>query len=173
MDIPWARKGSGFTLLFEALAMALIEKEMPVNKVGHLLKENPHRIWTIFNHWINLAYQADDLSSVTQLGFDETSRRKGHKYVTVAVDLEQRRVLHVVKGKGTKTIKDTKEYLQLKNVEPEQITQASIDLSQPLCRVSRTTFLRQKLPLTVFTLSNYLMKPWTRFDNKKGWSMMS
>jgi hypothetical protein len=53
--------------------------------VGHLLKENPHRIWTIFNHWINLAYQADDPSLVTQLGFDETSRRKGHKYVTVAV----------------------------------------------------------------------------------------
>jgi len=36
------------TMLFEALAMALIEKEMPVNKVGQLLKENPHRIWTIF-----------------------------------------------------------------------------------------------------------------------------
>jgi len=32
--------------------LSLIEKEMPVNKVGHLLKENPHRIWTIFNHWI-------------------------------------------------------------------------------------------------------------------------
>jgi transposase len=129
VDVPWARKGSGFTLLFEALAMALIEKEMPVNKVGHLLKENPHRIWTIFNHWIKLAYQADDPSSVTQLGFDETSRRKGHKYVTVAVDLEERRVLHVVEGKDAKTIKDIKEYLQLKQVEPEQITQASIDLS--------------------------------------------
>ena len=78
VDVPWARKGSGFTLLFEALAMALIEREMPVNKIGQLLNENPHRIWTIFNHWISLAYQADDPSEVTQLGFDETSRRKGH-----------------------------------------------------------------------------------------------
>ena len=129
IDVPWARKGSGFTLLFEALAMALIEREMPVNKVGQLLKENPHRIWTIFNHWVNLAYQADDPSTVTQLGFDETSRRKGHKYVTVAVDLEQRRVLHVVKGKDAKTIEDIKDYLQLKKVDPQQITQASIDLS--------------------------------------------
>ncbi len=39
-----------FTLLFAALAMALIEREMPVNKVGQLLGENTHRIWTIFNH---------------------------------------------------------------------------------------------------------------------------
>jgi transposase len=129
VDVPWARKNSGFTLLFEALSMALIEKEMPVNKVGHLLKVNPHRIWTIFNHWIKLAYQADDPSTVTQLGFDETSRRKGHKYVTVAVDLEQRRVLHVVEGKDAKTIEEIKDYLVLKRVEPEQITQASIDLS--------------------------------------------
>ncbi len=94
-----------------------------------MLKENPHRIWTIFNHWINLTYEADDPSTVTQLGFDETSRRKGQKYVTVAVDLEQRRVLHVVEGKDAKTIEDIKGYLQLKKVGPQQITQASIDLS--------------------------------------------
>jgi transposase len=129
VDVPWARKGSSFTLLFEALAMALIEKEMTINSIGRLLKENPHRIWTVFNHWIDLAYQADDPSSVTQLGFDETSRRKGHKYITVAVDLEQRRVIHVVKGKDANTIKEIKDYLRLKKVEPQKITQASIDLS--------------------------------------------
>ena len=109
VGVPWARSGSGFTLLFEALTMALIEREMPVNKIGQLLGENAHRIWTIFNHWIGLAYQADDPSTVTQLGFDETSRRKGHNYVTVAVDLEAHRVLHVVKGKDGNTIKEIKE----------------------------------------------------------------
>jgi hypothetical protein len=40
-------------------------------------------------------------------GFDETSRRKGHSYITVAVDLEERRVIHVVKGKNAETIKET------------------------------------------------------------------
>lgn len=129
VDVPWARSGSGFTLLFEALTMALIESEMPINKIGKLLGENAHRIWTIFNHWIGLAYQADDPSTVTQLGFDETSRRKGHNYVTVAVDMEERRVLHVVKGKDSNTIKEIKTYLETKGVDVQQIMQASIDLS--------------------------------------------
>jgi len=129
IEVPWARQGSGFTLLFEALVMALIEREMPVNKVGQLLDEGPHRMWTIFNHWLGLAYQADDPSTVTQLGFDETSRRKGHHYVTVAVDLEQRRVVHVVEGKDSKTLEAIKGYLKTKGVDPKQITQASIDLS--------------------------------------------
>ncbi|MBA2762509.1 MAG: transposase family protein, partial [Segetibacter sp.] len=36
--VPWARSGSGFTLLFEAFAMLLIEYEMPVNKVASTLR---------------------------------------------------------------------------------------------------------------------------------------
>ena len=129
VDVPWARKQSGFTLLFEALAMSLIENEMPTNKVAKLLGEHPNRIWRIFNYWIELAYQKDDIRQVTQLGFDETSRRKGHSYITVAVDLEERRVIHVVKGKNAKTIRDIKVYLDDKGVPAKQISQASIDLS--------------------------------------------
>ncbi len=41
--MPWARSGSGFTLLFEAFSMCLIEQEMPVNKVGKVIKEYPNR----------------------------------------------------------------------------------------------------------------------------------
>jgi len=129
IDVPWARKQSGFTLLFEAIAMSLIENEMPINKVARLLGEHPNRVWRIFNYWIERAYQKDDVSQVTQLGFDETSRRKGHSYITVAVDLKERRVIHVVKGKNADTIKEIKGYLSDKGVPARQITQASIDLS--------------------------------------------
>ncbi|MFY9260886.1 MAG: ISL3 family transposase, partial [Gallionella sp.] len=34
VSVPWARAESGFTLMFEAFAMALIEREMPVNRVA-------------------------------------------------------------------------------------------------------------------------------------------
>ena len=52
VQVPWARAQSGFTLLFEGYVMGLIESEMPVNKVGQLLGEDAHRLWTIFNYWI-------------------------------------------------------------------------------------------------------------------------
>jgi hypothetical protein len=38
VDVHWARPGSVFTLLFEELALALIEREMPVNRVAEILK---------------------------------------------------------------------------------------------------------------------------------------
>ncbi len=47
--VPWARPGSGFTLLLEAFAMLLIEYEMPVNKVPSTLRVVAHRLWRVFN----------------------------------------------------------------------------------------------------------------------------
>ena len=64
VEVPWARPGSGFTLLFEAFALALIEREMPVNRVAEILRVNPQRIWTVFNHWVGNALLSDDPSGI-------------------------------------------------------------------------------------------------------------
>jgi len=127
--VPWARPGSGFTLLFEAFAMALIEREMPVNRVAELLGVNPQRVWTIFNHWIESARQTDDPGTISRLGVDETSTKKGHNYVTLGVDLDASRVVHVCEGKGKATLKEIQRHLEKKGVPAHQITQLSMDLS--------------------------------------------
>ena len=129
VDVPWSRSGSGFTLLFEAFAMRLIESEMPINKVAKLLKVHANSIWTIFIYWLKKSYTEDNIENITQLGIDETSSKKGHKYITVAVDLEARRVIHATEGKNAKTIGRIKDYLVSKSVEPAKIAHASIDLS--------------------------------------------
>jgi len=129
VEVPWARQGSGFTLLFEAFSLALIEREMPVNKAADLLGEYPQRLWTVFNYWIQIAYNADDQSQVTKLGIDETSARKGHDYVTVAIDIDKRRVIHATPGKDQQTIDKIREHLISKNVDPQDITDICIDMS--------------------------------------------
>ena len=105
--VPWARKGSGFTLMFEAFAMLLIENEMPVNKAAKILQVYPNRLWNVFNYWISIAHQEDSIAGLDKIGFDETSVKKGHNYVTTMVDLEQRRVLFATPGKGADCIKQS------------------------------------------------------------------
>jgi len=129
VDVPWSRAGSGFTLLFEAYVMALIESEMPVNKIGKLVGENAHRLWTIFNYWISRAYTADKPKTPKKLGLDETSKKKGHDYVTLAVDLDERRVLHVTEGKDKTAVKAVKTYLESKGINVNKVTDASMDMS--------------------------------------------
>jgi transposase len=129
VEVPWSRAGSGFTLLFEAYVMALIESEMPANKIGKLINENPHRLWTIFNYWIKRAYNADQPKSLEKLGLDETSKKKGQNYITLAVDLDERRVLHVTEGKGKKTVEAVKNYLESKGIGASKVKHASMDMS--------------------------------------------
>ena len=121
-EVSWARQGSGFTLLFEAYSMCLIEQEMPVNKVGKMVKEYPNRVWTIFNYWIAIAYNDADHSGIEKLGIDETSSKKGHKYVTVAIDMDTSRVVHATPGKGAETITQIADYLDSKGTPRQAIS---------------------------------------------------
>lgn len=156
IDLPWARPNSGFTLLFEAFAMLLVENEMPVNKAASILNVYPKRIWTIFNYWINLALSKDKQSGVTSIGIDETSRKKGHDYVTVAVDLQERRVLFVTEGKDEKTIDKLREHLVKKEVAPERIEQVSIDMSPAFIAGICNNFPKAKITFDRFHIVKLL-----------------
>lgn len=130
VQVPWARPGSRFTLLFEAFSMLLIESEMPVSKAADIMDVYPQRLWNMFSYWIEKAHQADDQSQVTVLGIDETSSKKGHSYMTVAVDMKERRVVYAVPGKGAYTIDAIGKHLESKGCEKKQIKQTCIDMSR-------------------------------------------
>jgi transposase len=128
-EVPWARPGSGFTLLFEAFSMLLIEHEMPVSKVATTLSVGAGRIWRSFTYWVESAHQKDTISDLVQIGFDETSVKKGHNYITHLVDLKERRVLFATPGKGAECIKLSAQYLDKKGVDLKQVKEICIDMS--------------------------------------------
>jgi len=109
--------------------MLLIENEMPVNKAASILNVYPNRLWNIFKYWIARAFIKDDQSNVKKIGIDETSKRKGHDYVTISADLDERRVIFACEGKDENTVKQLNKHLVSKNVDPEQIENIAIDMS--------------------------------------------
>ena len=127
--VPWARQGSGFTLLFEALSMLLIESEMPVKRAAKLMGIYDTRLWRIFQYWVKKAINADEQKDIRSIGIDETSTRKGHNYLTTAVDMDTRRIIYVTPGKGAETIVNLKNHLIEKGCDPAQIEQACMDMS--------------------------------------------
>ena len=130
VQVPWARSNSGFTMLFEAFAMALIEEETPVNSVAKTVKEYPNRIWTIFHHWVGIGKKRLNLSGLRRVGVDETSRRKGHSYITQFVDLDTRKTVFVCPGKDADTFKRFTEWLMTHDGEPSQIDVVAMDMSK-------------------------------------------
>ena len=60
------------------------------------------------NPYVAQARSHEDFSKVKSVGVDETSRAKGHKYVSVFIDLDKSRVIHVCEGKDASTIESFK-----------------------------------------------------------------
>lgn len=115
--------------MFEAYAMLLIENEMPVNKAAKILGVYPNRLWRVFNCWIACAHNADEIGPLQQIGFDETSTKKCHHYVTTMVDLKERRVLYACQGKDAAWLEKSVAYLEEKQVDTQPIGQVCVDMS--------------------------------------------
>ena len=85
--VPWARPGSGFTLLFEAFAMTLVTA-MPVAAAARLVREHDTRLWRVVLHYVEKAARARDLAGLRRVAIDETAARRGHNYITLFVDID-------------------------------------------------------------------------------------
>lgn len=129
VQVPWARRNTGFTLLFEAFAMSLIELEMPVHSVARLVGEHDQRIWNIFKHHVQKARANTDYTGIQRIGIDETSFRRGHDYVTVGVDLDTARVFDVTEGKDQDSVAVLTAFLEENGSPSDEVEQVSIDMS--------------------------------------------
>jgi transposase len=129
VQLPWARERAGFTLLFEALVMALV-KQMPVAAVGALIGESDMRIWRIVHHYVDEAVEAQDLSGLERAGIDETSSRRGHKYVSVFADLDERRAVYVTEGRDQGTVQEFSCFVETHGGDAKQITEVCQDMSE-------------------------------------------
>lgn len=149
VEVPWARPGSGFTLLFEAMVLALA-KEMPVKAVGRLVGENDTRIWRVLQHYVDEARAAEDYSGVTQVGLDETASKRGHRYISLFVDLERSKVLFATEGKGADTVGRFREDFEAHGGVAEQVGEICMDMSPAFIQGARKNF-----PLASLTFDKF------------------
>ncbi len=129
VDIPWARKRSGFSLLMESLIL-IMAMDMPISKVASLLNEDDGRIWRVVDHYVSKAREVENYSHIRVIGFDETSSRRGHNYITIAVDLESSKVIFATEGKDHTTVDQFVPDFIAHSGKPENITDICSDLSK-------------------------------------------
>lgn len=98
IKVPWADSRSGFTALFERLAISLLQ-EMSIAAVARTLGLTWDEIDGIMQRAITrgLALRKDRI--VRHIGIDEKSFKKRHKYVTVVTDLDESTVIWVGRGR--------------------------------------------------------------------------
>jgi len=138
---PWAGLNNGFTMLFEALVLQLAS-HMPVHTVSQIIKESDYKIWSLLERYVNKSLASNDYSQLNAVGMDETSKRKGHDYITLFVDLNKKKTIFITEGKDQKTVKAFVEDLKSHKGNPETIKDVSCDMSPAFIR-GVTKFLPQ------------------------------
>ncbi len=115
-------------MLFEHHVLSLMV-EMPVSAVARKVGEHDTRLWRVFKYYVDKAVEKIDVSQLKRVAMDETSRTRGHKYVTLFVDVDTKQVIFVTTGKGSDVLQEFCQFLDSKGIPRSQITDFCSDMS--------------------------------------------
>jgi transposase len=157
VSVAWARPESGFTLLFEALLMALVA-EMPVRAVADLVGEHDTRLWRVLHHYVERARAGRSDRNVRRVGIDETSARRGQDYISLFVDLDHSRVLYATGGRDHDTVERFAADLKAHRGKPGKITDVCCDMSPAFVLGIETSLPKAQITFDRYHLAQLVSK---------------
>jgi transposase len=99
VNIPWAEAGSRFTLLFERFAIDVITASKSIKDAAMLLGISWDQVHHIQSRAVKRGLEKRRLNKMKNVGIDEKSFLKGHKYASLMVDIDGERVIEVVQDR--------------------------------------------------------------------------
>jgi transposase len=118
INTPWAGPGSRFTLLFERFAIDVITSSKSIKNAALLLGISWDQVHHIQTRAVERGLKRRKLTHMKNVGIDEKSFLKGHKYASVMADIDGERIIDVVEGRTLESA--NKLWLKL----PEKIRRA-------------------------------------------------
>jgi transposase len=126
--VPWAEPGSRFTLLFERLAIAWLREATPT-AVARRLGVSWDEARGIMARAVRRGLARRQPTVVPYLGIDEKSFLKRHQYVSVVVDLDAPRILHVADERKAVSLVDY--FRGLDDAQRTGIAAIAMDMWEP------------------------------------------
>lgn len=99
LPVPWAEKGSRFTLLLEAFVVRVLLACQSISAAQELVDLSWDQLHRIMERAVDRGLERRDMEKLRHLGMDEKSFAKGQSYVSVMTDLDEGRVLEVMEGR--------------------------------------------------------------------------
>jgi len=126
---PWAGKHGRFTLLFEAVAIQVLQACANVEDARKLLGINWPQLREIQKRAVERGLERRGEESIERVGMDEKSFGKGHNYVSVLSDLDGGRILEVEPERTQKAA--DKLILSLSEEQRKGVLAGAVDMWQP------------------------------------------
>lgn len=103
---PWARAGAGHTVEFDR-QVAWLATHTSKTATAHLMRIAWRTVGAIITrYWQDVEDIFDRFANLTRIGIDETSYKKGRKYLVIAVDHDTGRLLWAGVGRDSRTVEE-------------------------------------------------------------------
>ena len=123
--VPWARHGAGHTRFFDD-QVAWLAVTCSKSAVMLLMRIAWRTVGAIITRVAaDAAARTDQLAGLRRIGIDEISYKRHHRYLTVVVDHDRRRLVWAAPGRDTHTLR--RFFDQLGAARSAQITHVSAD----------------------------------------------
>ena len=134
--VSWAAPGSHFTHAFEE-RVACLAQQSSLTTVTKLMRTAWRTVGRIIESYVGrqLEEAGDWLDNLVNIGIDELSYRKHHKYITVVVDHDRKRIVWATEGKDAATLSRFFEELGTKRCE--LLKSITIDMSAAFQKAAR------------------------------------
>jgi len=112
----------------------------------------------MLDKYVSQAREQEDFSEICRIGVDETSKKKNHDYITLFVDLKEKRTLYITEGKSSATVKDFVEDLESHAGKAEKITDVSCDMSPAFIKGVKDNLTNAEITFDKFHIMKILNK---------------
>ena len=155
-SIPWGRINSHFTHLFENSILHKA-REMSVLAIAREVGEEDTTLWRIIKYHISkMKEEQIKFSNIHDICVDETSSRRGHKYVTIFTNSKSGKIVFVTDGKDMTTFEDFYNELSTKKVHHRNIQNISMDMSKSFIAGAKTYFPDAEITFDKFHVKKLL-----------------
>lgn len=125
ITVPWASRSARMTVAFEAMVIDWLQ-EASISAVARLLNLSWNAIDGVMQRAVERGLARRSEQSFTRIGVDETSYKKGHKYITVVTDSDSGTVLYAGEGRTKSSLK--RWYDQCSPEQLEKLDSVSMDM---------------------------------------------
>ena len=147
----WADEFVSYTNMFEKKTLGLL-RSMPISRAAMEMRIGYGVVEGMMDRFVHKALDMMDLSSVRNIMLDETSSKRGHRYITIITDADTGRIIFMCKGKGADSIGEFRKWLVEHNGDPRNVRMVSCDLSRSFLSGLDKHFKRMRIVYDRFHL---------------------
>lgn len=135
--VPWAEKGSRFTLMFERFAIDVLLAAQTVKGAQSILRTSWDETWHILTKAVQRGKARKTDKAMPRIGIDEKAFRKGQNYITLIYDLDTSTVEAIAEGNDTES--GIACFSQLSQAQRDSVQAIAMDMSAAYVKAAKAS----------------------------------